>query len=315
MFCFFSLPVCDPTQSCAFPMNVIALLPYMLLHYEDANEVCIRSAENIDQVASELGAKLENLGTVMTLYSRKTFSKDSFQWTKCVVKYLYDTYAHMGLHMLAFLVEVLEKGWPMVQLQVLSVIHCLLHYIDLTTPQAVPISAELLRVIAKHLESPHWKEALKILKFIVAKSSSLQIVPQGPPPDISLFKNFHGSYSDSEISCKKELAGRTMDFTYDISQTPLIGRRILLKTDNTDSSTQKSTNQSSSQHLGSAGTPNSPRRSASLSPADTAPLSGWKRPWMSQGRVRECLVNLLSTCGQRVGLPKSPSVSILFFII
>lgn len=28
-----------------------------------------------------------------------------------------------------------------------------------------------------------------------------------------------------------------------------------------------------------------------------------------QSRVRECLVNLLTTCGQRVGLPKSPSVS------
>lgn len=31
-------------------MNVIALLPYMLLNYEDANEICIRSAENIAQV-------------------------------------------------------------------------------------------------------------------------------------------------------------------------------------------------------------------------------------------------------------------------
>lgn len=163
------------------------------------------------------------------------------------------------------------------------------------------------------MQGPHWKEALKILKFIVAKSSSLQIVPQGPP-DISLFKNFHGSYSDSELSCKKELAGRTMDFTFDVSQTPLIGRRILLKTDNDSFSQQKSQTQTSSTYLGgSAGTPNSPRRSASLSPADTAPLSGWKRPWMSQGRVRECLVNLLSTCGQRVGLPKSPSVSFYCF--
>lgn len=80
-----SLPVCDPTQSYGFPMNVIALLPYMLLHYEDANEVCITSAENIAHVASEMGPKLENLGTVMTLYSRKTFSKESFQWTKCCV--------------------------------------------------------------------------------------------------------------------------------------------------------------------------------------------------------------------------------------
>lgn len=32
-------------------MNVIALLPYMLLNYEDANELCIRSAENIAQVS------------------------------------------------------------------------------------------------------------------------------------------------------------------------------------------------------------------------------------------------------------------------
>lgn len=147
-----SLPVCDPTQSCAFPMNVIALLPYMLLHYEDANEVCITSAENIAQVASEMGSKLENLGTVMTLYSRKTFSKDPFQWTKCVVKYVHDTYAHMGINMLAFLVDVLEKGWTQVQMQVLSVIHCMLHYVDLSTQQAQPLSADLLRVISKFLD-------------------------------------------------------------------------------------------------------------------------------------------------------------------
>lgn len=44
------LAVVDPTQSLAFPMNVVALLPYMVLNYEDANELCIRSAENIAQV-------------------------------------------------------------------------------------------------------------------------------------------------------------------------------------------------------------------------------------------------------------------------
>ena len=37
--------VVDPSQSLAFPMNVIALLPYMVQNYEDANEVCIESAE------------------------------------------------------------------------------------------------------------------------------------------------------------------------------------------------------------------------------------------------------------------------------
>ncbi|XP_055531189.1 protein furry isoform X3 [Wyeomyia smithii] len=313
-----NLPVCDPTQSCAFPMNVIALLPYMLLHYEDANEICIRSAENIAHVSSEMGLKLENLGTVMTLYSRKTFSKESFQWTKCVVKYLYDTYAHMGLHMLAFLTDIMEKGPNQIQLQVLSVIHCMLHYIDLSSVQAQPIAGDLLRVISKHLDSPNWKEALKILKLVVTRSSSLQVVPQSSESSSS-YANIHGSYSDSEVFCKKELAGRTMEFSFDVSQTPLIGRKILLKSDgdsNIVSSGQFSKNGLSSagggaHYGGHAGTPNSPRRSASLSPADTAPLSGWKRPWMSQGRVRECLVNLLTTCGQRVGLPKSPSDEVL----
>lgn len=114
--------------------------------------------------------------------------------------------------------------------------------------------------------------------------------------------------------CKKELAGRTMDFTFDVSQTPLIGRRILLKSDSESLASSQNLNrngQQTSSYYGHGGTPNSPRRSASLSP-DTAPLSGWKRPWMSQGRVRECLVNLLTTCGQRVGLPKSPSVRFFF---
>uniref|UniRef100_A0A0A1XLA6 Protein furry n=1 Tax=Zeugodacus cucurbitae TaxID=28588 RepID=A0A0A1XLA6_ZEUCU len=356
-----NLPVCDPTQSCAFPMNVISLLPYMLLHYEDANEICIRSAENIAQVSSELGAKLENLGTVMTLYSRKTFCKESFQWTKCVVKYLHDTYAHMGLHMLAFLIEVLEKGPQQIQVPVLNVIHCMLHYVDLSAPQAQTINSDLLRAIGKYLDTVNWKDALKILKLIVTRSSSLQVVPPSEGCSAGLSLSFYGTYPDSDMFCKKELAGRTMEFTFDVSQTPLIGRRILLKTDDnptiiggtnsSNASTNTTVTTASSatvlnnvggsvscavgaqsrnvgamntaaqgnygsttggphlQHNNSAvGTPNSPRRSASLSPADSASLSGWKRPWMSQGRVRECLVNLLTTCGQRVGLPKSPSV-------
>lgn len=161
----------------------------------------------------------------------------------------------------------------------------------------------------------------------MTRSSSLQVVPQGSPTSSGGSSNYyHGSFSDSEMFSKKvkydkylkrieikhihwlqELAGRTMDFSFDISQTPLIGRRILLKSET--GATQGGRNEH--QHVGTLG---SPRRSASLSPADAAQMSGWKRPWMSQGRVRECLVSLLTTCGQRVGLPKSPSVSWLFAI-
>ncbi|XP_063231705.1 protein furry [Bacillus rossius redtenbacheri] len=291
------LPVVDPSQSLAFPMNVVALLPYLLLNYEDANELCIRSAENIAQVSTEKSKKLENLATVMTLYSRRTFSKESFQWTKCVVKYLYDTYAHLSLHMLAFLVEVLEKGPAIVQLPILSIIHCMLHYVDLASAAAQPINADLLRVIAKYIEGPHFKEALKILKLVVTRSSTLVAPPTSLHPshwDTSRHSS-HPSFAESEVFMKKELPGRTMEFTFDLSQTPVIGRRFLVKADERSSA-------------GSSGPSASPRRSVSLSPADNASVAGWKRPWMSQGRVRECLVNLLTTCGQRVGLPKSPSV-------
>ena len=104
------------------------------------------------QVSAEKGKKLENLGTVMTLYSRRTFSKESFQWTKCVVKYLYDTYAHLSFNMLSFLVEVLEKGPANVALPVLSIIHCMLHYVDISSQAAQPTSIELLRVISKYVE-------------------------------------------------------------------------------------------------------------------------------------------------------------------
>lgn len=57
--------------------------------------------------------------------------------------------------MLAFLVEVLEKGMPQVQVPVLNIIHCMLHYVDLSSQHAQPISGDLIRVIAKYLDVSH----------------------------------------------------------------------------------------------------------------------------------------------------------------
>ena len=62
------------------------------------------------------GKQLENLATVMTLYSRRNFSKESFQWTKCVVKYLHDIYATLAPNLMAFLVEVIIFSQDQVQL-------------------------------------------------------------------------------------------------------------------------------------------------------------------------------------------------------
>ena len=167
--------VVDPSQSLGFPMNFIALLPYLVMNYEEANDLCISSADNIARVSTEKSKKLENLSTVMTLYSRRTFRKESFQWTKCVVKYLYDSYSHYSLAMLGFLVEVLEKGPPGVQPSILTIIHCMAHYVDLTS--TTNINSDLLRVVSKFVESVHWKEALKILKLAVTRSSTLVAPP------------------------------------------------------------------------------------------------------------------------------------------
>lgn len=54
--------------------------------------------------------------------------------------------------MLAFLVEVLEKGMQQVQVPVLNIIYCMLHYVDLSSQHAHPISGDLIRVIAKYLD-------------------------------------------------------------------------------------------------------------------------------------------------------------------
>lgn len=61
--------VIDPSQSIAFPMNVIALLPYMLLNYEDANELCIRAAENIAQVRNSRKAVAKILALIKKILS------------------------------------------------------------------------------------------------------------------------------------------------------------------------------------------------------------------------------------------------------
>lgn len=146
----------------------------------------------------------------MNLYSRRTFSKESFQWTKCVIKYLLDTYGHLGLAILSFLVEMLEKGPGNLQLPVLNIVHCVLHYVDLATPAAQPINADLLKMVIKYVEGPHWKEALKILKLVVSRSSSLV----APPISLTTHWESHftslphpPTFTEDNLFAKKELPG------------------------------------------------------------------------------------------------------------
>lgn len=59
-----------------------------------------------------------------------------------------------------------------------------------------------------------------------------------------------------------------MEFTFDLSQTPVIGRRFIPGKED------------------KGGQNVSPRRSVSLSPADSGNIAGWKRPWMCQVNIK-----------------------------
>lgn len=116
--------------------------------------------------------------------------------------------------MLMFLVEVLEKGPTNLQLPILNIIHCMLHYVDLAAAVTQSINADLLRVIVKYIEGPNWKEALKILKLVVTRSSSLVVPPTSMHShwDSSLVAIPHPSFTEMDSFNKKELPGNFETF-------------------------------------------------------------------------------------------------------
>lgn len=292
--------VVDPTESLAFPFHVMALLPYLLLNYDDPAPLCVRTAEAIAHVCMDRSQRLENLATVMTLYSRRAFSKENSQWTKCVVKYLYDAYSHVFMGIVSFLVEMVEKGPPALMQHTLNVLYCILLYMDIQGA-AQTINSDLLRSIARHVEGSQWRDVLRILKHVVTRSSSLAAPPSsavslsGVATSDCISIASSTSFPDSDFSSKRELPGRTIDFTFDLSVTPVVGLNTEAKEDGTSDAREEKS---------------SPRRSLShnQSFSENGSLGGWRRPWLSQARTREHLMSLLTACGQRVGLPKSPSV-------
>lgn len=199
----------------------------------------------------------------------------------------------------------------------------MLNYIELSS--TTTINNDVLKVAAKYIEGPQWKDALKILKLVVTRSSSLVTPPtiSAPSYNSSSFNSLisggsfsadcisiasGASFADSEFSSKRELPGRTMEFTFDLTQTPIVGRKFLIKNSNEISSNNSSNDKGSSEEKEKESLSASPRRSLSHNHSFNENNCNWRRPWLSQARIRERLIGLLISCGQRVGLPKSPSV-------
>uniref|UniRef100_A0AAX7TGY1 Furry homolog b (Drosophila) n=1 Tax=Astatotilapia calliptera TaxID=8154 RepID=A0AAX7TGY1_ASTCA len=290
------VPVVDSSQSIGFPLNVLCLLPHLVQHFSHPNQFCKESAERIAQVCLvEKNTKLSHLAHVMTLYKTRSYTRDPFSWVSVVCRYLHEAFSDITLNMVTYMAELLDKGLPSMQQSLLQIIYCLLSHMDLTAVQVKQFNADVLKTIEKFVQVIHWKDALNILKLVVSRSASL-VHP--------VYGHTQGDLSNLEVSrvwdgSAKALPGKTLDFTFDISETPVIGRRF--------DELQGSGGREGKARAMAVTRSTSSTSSGSNSNTILVPVS-WRRPQLSQKRTREKLVSVLSLCGQEVGLTKNPSV-------
>ncbi|XP_034722063.1 protein furry homolog isoform X2 [Etheostoma cragini] len=288
------VPVVDTSQAIGFPLNVLCLLPHLVQNFDGPTQFCQDVAEKIAQVClEEKNTKLSNLAHVMTLYKTHAYTRDCFSWVNVVCRYLHEAFSDITLNLVTYMAELLEKGLPSMQQTLLQIIYSLLSHMDLSGIQAKPFNMEVLKTIEKFVQTVHWGEALNILKLVVSRSASL-VQPSSP----------HSDFSYEDVSrvwdrSSKALPGKTLNFHFDISETPVIGRRY--------DDLQRSPGQDVKSRTAAVTRSTSSTSSGSTSNNVLVPVS-WKRPQSSQKRTREKLVNVLSLCGQEVGLTKNPSV-------
>lgn len=289
----------DPSQLSGFPLNILCLLPHLIQHFDNPTQFCKETASRIAKVcAEEKCPTLVNLAHMMSLYSTHTYSRDCANWINVVCRYLHDSFSEATFSLVTYLAELLEKGLASMQQSLLQIIYSLLSHVDLSAAPAKQFNLEITKTIGKYVQSPYWKEALNILKLVVSRSASL-VVPNDIPkaygvdvgsPEISFAKIFN--------NVSKELPGKTLDFHFDISETPIIGNKY-------------GGQHSVAGRNGKAKVIAVTRSTSSTSSGSTSnalvPVS-WKRPQLSQRRTREKLMSVLSLCGPESGLPKNPSV-------
>uniref|UniRef100_A0A8C5RKR7 FRY like transcription coactivator n=1 Tax=Laticauda laticaudata TaxID=8630 RepID=A0A8C5RKR7_LATLA len=289
----------DPSQVAGFPLNILCLLPHLIQHFDNPSQFCKETADRIAKVCTEeKSPTLANLAHMMCLYSTHSYSRDCSNWINVVCRYLHDSFSETTFNLITYLAELLEKGISSMQQSLLQIIYSLLSHVDLSTAPVKQFNLEIIKIIGKYVQSPYWKEALNILKLVVSRSASL-VVPNDIP------KSYGGDASSPEISftkifnnVSKELPGKTLDFHFDISETPIIGNKY--------GDQHSATGRNGKAKVIAVTRSTSSTSSGSNSNA-LVPVS-WKRPQLSQRRTREKLMNVLSLCGPESGIPKNPSV-------
>uniref|UniRef100_A0A671Y5I7 FRY microtubule binding protein n=1 Tax=Sparus aurata TaxID=8175 RepID=A0A671Y5I7_SPAAU len=286
------VPVVDTSQAIGFPLNVLCLLPHLVQNFDGPTQFCRDVAERIAQVClEEKNTKLSNLAHVMTLYKTHSYTRDCSSWVNVVCRYLHEAFSDITLNLVTYMAELLEKGLPSMQQTLLQIIHSLLSHMDLSGIQAKPFNMEVLKTIEKFVQTVHWGEALNILKLVVSRSASL-VQPSSPHSDLS-YEDMSRVWDRSS----KALPGKTLDFHFDISETPVIGRRY--------DDLQRSPGQDVKSRTTAVTRSTSSTSSGSTSNNVLVPVS-WKRPQSSQ--TRHVIAVIFSSCGELDLMEHQPSL-------
>uniref|UniRef100_A0A8C2CW93 Furry homolog, like n=1 Tax=Cyprinus carpio TaxID=7962 RepID=A0A8C2CW93_CYPCA len=290
----------DPSQLAGFPLNILCLLPHLVQHFDNPTGFCKETADRIAKVcAEEKSATLANLAHMMSLYSTHSYSRDSTNWINVVCRYLHDSFSEITFNLVTYLAELLEKGLNSMQQSLLQIIYSLLSHIDLSAAPVKQFNLEIMKIIGKYVQSLYWKEAQNILKLVVSRSASL-VVPDEVQRSYSMESTGSPEIAFTRIfnNSSKELPGKTLDFHFDISETPIIGHKY---------GDQRSAAGRNGKPQVIAVTRSTSSTSSGSNSNGLVPVS-WKRPQLSQRRTREKLMNVLSLCGPESGMPKNPSV-------
>lgn len=84
----------------------------------------------------------------------------------CYGTYVYVYVLNLCISLLCCNLKVLEKGPSSYQSSVFQILHCMVHYIDISSPSSSVLNAELVHVIGKHVEVTYSQSPNTSLKMI-----------------------------------------------------------------------------------------------------------------------------------------------------
>eukprot|EP00123_Amoebidium_parasiticum_P014915 comp22697_c0_seq1/m.35197 comp22697_c0_seq1/g.35197 ORF comp22697_c0_seq1/g.35197 comp22697_c0_seq1/m.35197 type:complete len:2304 (-) comp22697_c0_seq1:185-7096(-) len=166
--------VMDPTGR-GMVLNLVSLLPYLLSEFNEPSERAIHIATALAAACDR--KHLDNISKLLSLYSRKGFTKGEEQWTDDTSRYINEAFPlEQNLPTVGLLFAMLETG-PKYHSQILRLIGSLLRCLDRNSTMDMDNPA---LVMMRALQGDYWKDALNVM------NRTLSVWLPNEPNDIKL---------------------------------------------------------------------------------------------------------------------------------